>query len=212
MDLAFRHQCLIYEGAPSRQVPALAAVMQEMLAMNYRCLYLNSPAMVAGMCSYLAAQGIEVAHEIAKGSLVLSSDQSQLYGGGFNVEKMIGNLENAITEALKDGYKGFWASGDMSWEFGSEKNFAKLLRYERRLEELFRRQPMLCGICQYHIDLLPQQALRHSLLTHRGLFINQTLSRINPHYAETESVPDEALMNLQLDATISKLRELGYLR
>lgn len=190
-------------------MPALAATMAHKLAENYRCLYLNSPAMVAGMCSCLAGQGVDVVQELAKGSLVLSSDQSQLYGGGFDVEKMISQLEAAILQALKDGYCGLWASGDMSWEFGNEKNFSKLLRYERRLEELCRSQPALCGVCQYHSDLLPHKVLRESLLTHPAVFINETLSRINPHYTEAE--PDEASMHL-LDETITKLRELGYLK
>ena len=164
------------------------------------------------MSSYLAAQGVAVALEVSNGSLVLSSDQSQLYGGGLDVKKMIAKLEYAIVQALNDGYAGVWATGDMSWEFGSEKNLPKLLRYERRLEELFRRQPSFYGICQYHSDLLPHEVLRHGLLTHRGLFVNETLSRINPHYVEAESFPDETTMNLKLDETISKLREIGYLR
>ena len=140
--------------------------------------------MVAGMSSYLAAQGLDVAQEVAKTSLVLSSDQSHLSAGNFDIEEMIGKLEFAIVQALRDGYKGLWATGDMSWEFGNEKNCAKLLRYERELEGLFRRQPLLCGICQYHGDLLPEGVLREGLLTHRAVFINETLSRINPHYVE----------------------------
>jgi hypothetical protein len=80
MEPPFQHQCLIYDGAPSRQLPALATIMREMLRANYRCLYLNSPAMVAGMSSCLAAQGLDVAHELSKSSLVLSSDQSHLSG------------------------------------------------------------------------------------------------------------------------------------
>jgi|ERR1700722_10707958 len=190
-----RHQCLIYEGAPSRQMPALAVMMQTMLGANYRCLYLNSPAMVAGMSSYLAAQGIDVAHEVAKGSLLLSSDQSHLADGSFDVDEMIGNLEDAVVQALTDDYKGLWATGDMLWEFGAERNFSKLLRYERQLEELFRRRPQIHGICQYHGDLLPREILCQSLLTHRAVFINETLSRINPHYVETDSIFDEALIS-----------------
>ena len=180
----FRHQCLIYEGSPSLQLPALAATIRQMLSATHRCLYLNSPAMVAGMSSCLAAQGTDVAYEVAKTSLVLSSDQSHLSGGNFDVEKMIGKLEVAIVQALRDGYEGLWATGDMLWEFGNERNLQKLLRYERLLEELFRRQPLLCGICQYHGDLFPPEILRESLLTHRAVFINETLSRINPHYVE----------------------------
>ncbi len=110
----FRHQCLIYQGAPSRQLPSLAAIVRQMLGANYRCLYLNSPAMVAGMSSYLAAQGTDVAHEVSKTSLGLSSEQGHLSGGNFNVEEMIGKLEYAIVQALRDGYQGLWATGDMS--------------------------------------------------------------------------------------------------
>ena len=180
----FRHQCLIYKGAPSRQLPALAATTRQMLGANYRCWYLNSPSMVAGMSSYLAAQGLDVAHEVSKTRLVLSSDQSHLSDGNFDVDEMIGKLEDAVVQALRDGYQGLWATGDMSWEFGSERNLQKLLQYERQLEALFRRQPRLCGICQYHGDLLPHEILSQGQLTHRAVFINETLSRINPHYAE----------------------------
>lgn len=67
--------------------------------------------MVAGMRSYLAATGMDVA--------------------------------NALDQALDDGYIGLWVTGDMTWEFGPEKNFAKLLEYEWRLEELFHRRPEL---------------------------------------------------------------------
>jgi hypothetical protein len=210
METPFRHQCLIYQGPPSRQLSALAAMMRQMLDANYRCLYLNSPAMVAGAASYLAAQGVDVAHEVSKCSLVLSSDRSQLPAGEFDVEEMIEKLEQAIVQALRDGYEGLWATGDMSWEFGSEKNYPKLLRYERRLEELFRKQPGLCGICQYHSDLLPQEILRQSLLTHRAVFVNPTLSHINPHYSETAaSISDKSLVSHQLDEAIAELGQLG---
>jgi MEDS: MEthanogen/methylotroph, DcmR Sensory domain len=208
MQLPFRHQCLIYEGAPSRQLPALAAVVRQMLAAQYRCLYLNSPVMVAGMSSYLAAKGIDVAHEVSKTNLVFSSDQSHLSDGGFDVDEMISKLDDAIIQALTDGYKGLWVTGDMSWEFGTERNFSKLLKYERQLEELFRRQPMLSGICQYHCDLLPHEVLRQGLLTHRAVFISETLSRVNPHFAVTESILDET-MNVELDEMITKLRGEG---
>jgi hypothetical protein len=76
MDPASRHQCLIYEGAPSRHLPAVAAATLDKLQQNYRCLYLNSPPMVAGMRSYLAAAGVDVAHEVGKASLVLSAKRS----------------------------------------------------------------------------------------------------------------------------------------
>jgi hypothetical protein len=46
-----QHQCLIYEGFPTSQLPALAAVAKHKLEAGSRCLVLNSPAMVAGFLS-----------------------------------------------------------------------------------------------------------------------------------------------------------------
>ncbi len=208
MQQVARHQCLIYAGAPSQLLTALAAAMRQMLDANYRCLYLNSPAMLAGMSSYLAAQGVDVAVERANNKLILSSEQAHLSNGTFDVEQMIYNLEVAAVQAVRDGYKGLWASGDMMWEFGTEKNLQKLGEYERRLEELFERQPMLCGVCQYHCDLLPPEILRWALLTHRAIFVDETLSLINPHYARV-GAPFGNAMNTQLDATIAAIQGRG---
>src|ERR1700691_2900656 len=106
MPPATQHQCLIYDGAPSRHLPAIAAVVREKLEQNYRCLYLNSRPMVAGMRSYLAATGVDVTHEVTKTSLVLSSDQSHLTDGYFDVQRMMRTLEDALGQALHDGYVG----------------------------------------------------------------------------------------------------------
>jgi len=69
-----RHQCMIYEGSPAKHLPGLAQVIREKLRANNRCLYLNSPPMVAGIRSYLAADGLDVALEVNNGSLILPSD------------------------------------------------------------------------------------------------------------------------------------------
>jgi hypothetical protein len=163
-------------------LPALANVVHQKLKENYRCLYLNSPPMVAGMNCCLAAKGVDVAAEVQRGSLLFSADQTHLTNGRFEIESMIRALEAGVEQALKDGYKGLWATGDMSWEFGSSRDFAKLLEYEWRLEQLFQKQPGLSGICQYHRETLPVEVMRQALLTHHSLFVNETLSRVNPQY------------------------------
>jgi len=94
---------------------------------------------------------------------------------------MLEGLEAAVHQALSDGYQGFWVTGDMTWEFGSKKKFGKLLEYEWKLEDLFRRQPCLSGICQYHV-----------LRSHQKIFINETLSRLNPHYVTRDPYSDNA--------------------
>jgi hypothetical protein len=184
-----RHLCMIYEGSPAKHLPGLAQVMREQLRANKRCLYLNSPPMVAGIRSYLAARGLDVAQEVDRGSLVLSSDTGHLEDGIFDPPRMLAMLGDAVDDALADGYAGLWASGDMTWEFGSEKNFGKLIEYECGLEEMFGDFPALSGICQYHRDTLPVEALRVALSKHRELYVNHTLTRINPFYSSSDATP-----------------------
>jgi hypothetical protein len=84
---------MVYEGSPATYLPALAAVIKHDLKKNVRCIYLNSPPMVAGLGSYLFACDVDVPKEISKGSLLLSSDRGHLQNGTFDVEGMLGNVE-----------------------------------------------------------------------------------------------------------------------
>jgi hypothetical protein len=195
----------VYEGSPARHLPGLSVVIRQKLEENYRCLFLHSPGMVTGIRSYLFAAGIDVTKEIVKGSLVLSSSNAHLVEGCLIVDRMLGMLEEALQQALHDGYRGLWATGDMSLEFGPERDFSKLLEYEWRLEELFQTHQALSGVCQYHVDTLPPDVLRQGLMTHRSLFINETLSRLNPYFVEREAFTAQSCDLTALDKMISDL-------
>lgn len=177
-----RHRCLVYSGAPSEQLPSFGTTLIEKLDAGFRCLYLNSPAMVAGLRSYLAAEGLDIDEQTKRGALIITSDQSHLVKGKFEVEPMIAKLKEAVAQAEADGYEGLWASGDMTWEFGGAPNVGKLLDYECELEYLFQQLPGLEGICQYHMGTMPSASIAAALYTHQELFINQTLTRLNPNY------------------------------
>jgi hypothetical protein len=206
MESASRHSCLIYEGPPSKQLPALVAVARERLEQNHRCLYLNSPPMVAGMRSYLAASGIDVAEETARGSLVLTSDQEHLlHGYEFDPQHLIDGLRSALDRALDDGYSGLWASGDMVWEVGPQNDFSKLLEYEWRLEEFLQSNPQMGGICQYRADMLPRKTVRHGLVSHSTIFVNETLSVIDTRYLHPKHFSNEAFDDPELDGFVNQL-------
>ncbi len=200
-----RHQCLIYEGAPSRQLPALTAVIRERHSQNYRCVCLNSAPMIAGMRSYLSAVDLDVESEMKNRSLILSSERSHLVDGHFDLERMLETLESGLEEALRDGYAGLWATGDMTWEMGPDRDFSRLLEYEWRLEEFIREHAELGGICQYHVDTLPRAAVRHGIVVHRSLFVNETLSLLNPHASERGLYREGMANNLELDAMAAAL-------
>ena len=125
-------------------------------------------------------------------------------GGHFNTEAMLGELEDLLDQAINDGYKGLWASGDMTWEFGPEKDFSRLMEYEMGLEDLFRRRKELCGICQYHDESLPRDVMRQSLLIHPTLVVNETLKIVNPHYLKS-SWPTDTATRDKLDEMLDQL-------
>jgi DNA-binding PucR family transcriptional regulator len=181
------------------------AVVKQKLQDNHRCLYFDSPAMLAGLRSYLAAGGVDVINEVAKGSLVLSSDQGHLVAGQFDVDGMIETLKSAVEQALEDSYSGLWAAGDMTWEFGPHRDFSKLLEYECKLEEFIRQNSGLGGICIYHADTLPRDAMRQGLLTHGSIFVNETLSKINPHFMPPNSFTHDSGNQPELDSALDKL-------
>src|SRR5579871_2438288 len=173
MDQLPRHQCLIYEGPPSRHLAALAAVIRQKLSEKYRCLYLDSYPMVAGMRSYLAAADVDVAEESAKGRLMLSSDRDHLIDGRtFDLDLMLGGLQAALKDALDAGFAGLWASGDMTWEVGPDNDFSKLLEYEWRLEQFIQENPQIGGVCRYHVETMPRKFLRQGVIAHPSIFIN----------------------------------------
>jgi hypothetical protein len=200
-----RHQCLIYRGSPASQLPRLADIIRQKLSENYRCLYLNSPQMTAGVRSYLSVAGVDVKHEVDKGGLVLTSARGHLVNGRFDLDLMLRALESAHKQARKDGYQGLWATGDMSWEFGPEKDFAKLIEYEWKLEEFFQAHPDFGGVCQYHADTLPDEVMRAGLVTHPAVFVNQTLSRVNPLYLSRAADAWESPTNSDLDAGLAEI-------
>jgi hypothetical protein len=78
------------------------------------------------------------------------------------------------------------------------------MEYEVGLEEMFRRRKELWGICQYHHDTLPQDAMRQGLLTHPTLVINETLKIINPHYLKS-GWPADLNTREKLDEMIAEL-------
>lgn len=182
-----RHQCVIYDESPSIHLKSLARTLIANLKANRRCMYLNSPTMVAGMRCSLVAEGLELSEEIAKGSLILTSEQGHLLDGRFNVQRTLEMLQVSTQQALADGYAGLWASGDMLWEFGTERNFDKLLEYEQRLDQFMRVNLALSGICQYHRTILPREAIDTGYRSHPAIYINETLSRLNARYEAAES-------------------------
>lgn len=180
-----RHKCLIYEGHPSEQLPVVVPLLMDGLKDNWRCLYLGDPTCVTMINSALSEKGVDTGLEAERGSLVFSSARDHLEGGQFDPPALVDALCSMIDDAVRDGYKGLCATGDMMWELGTEKNFERLLEYEALLEQVFQQKP-LQGICQYRRDVLPNRAVSEALTTHRSVYIGKTLSQDNIFFMPPE--------------------------
>ena len=183
-----RHKCLIYDGDPSEQLSVVVPLLTRGLEDNWRCLYLGSPANLRMMDAALSAKGVDTGREQRRRALVLSSDRSHLQDGRFDPRAMVDGLRTSIDDAVRDGFQGLCATGDMRWELGADDNFDRLLEYEARLEQVFREKP-LSGICQYHRAMVPARAVEDALLTHRAAYVGDRLNRDNLFY-----VPPELLL------------------
>jgi hypothetical protein len=62
----------------------------------------------------------------------------------------------------------------------------------------------MSAICQYHSDTLPRKALQQGLLAHPSIFINETLSRINPLYLHARNTALEPTANRLLSRDESR--------
>ena len=86
-----------------------------------------------------------------------------------------------------------------------------MLEYEWRLEELFCQRSELIGICQYHADALPREAMRKGILAHPALFISKTLSKDNPYYRQPEVFTEEPEKNPEVGGVLDQIyRRTGF--
>jgi hypothetical protein len=182
------HQCLLYGGSPSRHIPAIGAAIRQNLKQNRRCMYFNRPSMIADLGLHLRAAGVDVRRECETGRLVLTWERPHLLAGWFDMDIMMRLLEEALHEAMDDGYTGLWASGDMAWEFGPQNDFSMLLEYELRLDAFFAEHPEFSGVCQYHGPSLPAEVVRQGLYSHPSLFTTERSSMTNPSYLSPELI------------------------
>src|SRR5687768_12690111 len=190
-----RHKCLIYDGHPSEQLPVIVPLLQEGLRRSQRCLYLGDGETVSMVDAALKDKGVDTEREARRGALVYSSDRSHLKGG-FDPRAMVGMLRGLIDEAVRDGFQGLCATGDMMWELGSESNFDRLQEYEALLEQVFHEKPLM-GICQYRRDTVPPRAIREALLTHRSVYVGAHLNRDNLFYMPPELLLPNADVRLR---------------
>jgi hypothetical protein len=195
------HICTLYRS-PEEQLRAAIEYIREGLERGERCLYICVEHDVATFRRALNVAGIDVLFEEARGAFVLrTKHDGHLKGGAFDPNAMIAMLEDAVQDALDDGFNGLCVGGDMTWLLDEAPGSEKIAEYEAALNHFFHSHRAL-GLCQYH-RTMPATVLDHCLATHPFVRIDGPTLLMNPFYEMPERA---ALRRAQPEDIERKLR------
>ena len=175
------HVCTLF-SSPEEQLSAAIEYVQQGLARHERCLYVCGEQTPQAFRAALAKAGIDVAHEEARGAIVLLTKESgHLKEGSFSASRMISMLQTAVEDALNDGFEGLCAAGDMTWLLDDAPGSEEIVEYEALLNHFYRTHRAL-GLCQYNRRQLPAEILDHCMATHPTVRIAGPMLLTNPFY------------------------------
>ena len=157
MDAEYRqgeHICSLYE-TEEEQLAVAADYLADGLRAGERVFYVaESQEAIQRFRDALKAVGIDAAARAQRGALVESTHaEAHLANGSFDSERMLGLLNEALENALNDGFSGLRTCGDMSWLLLEPPGAEQVVEYEARLNGLFPYSPA-AAMCQYDRCLL----------------------------------------------------------
>lgn len=183
------HVCTLF-SSPEEQLAAAVEYIRQGLESRERCLYVCGEQTPDEFRDALRAAGIDVHGAEARGALVLlTKETGHLKGGSFGAARMIGMLSKAVEDALRDGFEGLCAGGDMTWLLDEAPGSEELAEYEARLNQFYKTSRAL-GLCQYNRRRLPATFLDHGIATHPMIRVEGPILMVNPYY----EVPEEAMV------------------
>ena len=144
----------------------MAGFLAEGLARGERCWYVPSGGETGAIRKAMKRLSVDVAAESARSALqLLDSTDTYTVHGGFDPEQTMRVFNEAIEQALNDGFKGFRAAAEMSWALGLDDGGATVIAYESLLRMLFSTAPAT-GLCLYDRRRMPAPLVHGALLTH----------------------------------------------
>jgi KaiC/GvpD/RAD55 family RecA-like ATPase len=142
------HACLIFSN-PRRWHEFVVSFLRRGVAGMERCVYitaLHGPDHMRHMLSQAHAD-LKTALDNEQ-LLVMHFSQVYTPKGVFEPEATVNGLRNAVTKALKMGYRALRVVGEMQWASYRPPGYARLAQYEAMLNPFFEEQPCL-AVCQY---------------------------------------------------------------
>ena len=185
LDLPFsqgQHICALYETA-DEQLDVAATYLADGLARGERCLYVaSSVTALDALRDLLQSRGVDAgAAEAGRALLMMTSGEAHLADGAFDSERMLRLLNDALEEALNDGFAGLRTCGDMSWLLDEPPGADQVVEYEAVLNEFFRSARGL-GMCQYDVRRMPAYLLDEAAVTRHSSVVAAGRHRTNKSF------------------------------
>lgn len=154
------------------------------LALGEKCLYLLDDRSQDDVLDSLSGRR-EIEEAAGSGQLTfLKKEESYLKGDRFDPDRMLGLIRGAHKAALAEGYRGFRATGEMSWHRAGKPGSERLMEYEARVNHL---NPELGSdfLCQYDESSFDNSVLMDVLHTHPRMVIRGERC-VNPYFVLPE--------------------------
>jgi two-component system, chemotaxis family, sensor kinase Cph1 len=181
------HVCTLF-STREEQVNAAIDYIRGGLSRGERCLYICGEQTPHEFRAELRAAGIDADAEDKRGALVLITKREHLKGGAFKASRMIEVLAGAVADALKAGFAGLCAAGDMTWLLDEAPGSREIVEYEALLNHFYASNQAL-GLCQYNRNRLPANIVDACLATHRHIRVAGQVLLENPFY----ELPEDAM-------------------
>ena len=147
-------------------------------------LYVHEEHSRTDVLTRLRAEGFDPDRLTADGLLrLLVPSEAYLRSGSFAPERMIDFLEAAILDRRAAGHETMLISGEMTWYLTGAPGVEGMIEYERRLNELLARYPLVTIVCHYDLHRLSGAVMLGALCSHPHV---QLPGRLVPGYYAAE--------------------------
>lgn len=173
------HVCFFYQTEADHQ-----AVVTEYLAVGIgrgdKVIYIMDAHCARTIEAYLEDH-LSVETYISTGQLqIMTFAHAYMYGSTFNPERMLRVIRNETEIAIAEGWSGLRTTVEMTWVLRRWPGSGRLLEYESRSDDFYRRS-RCTAMCQYDRRHLNPALLLHALSTHPLAAIGRHIYE-NPYY------------------------------
>ena len=162
------HACHFYTDE-HQQMQTMVSFIVEGLKKNERCVCVVHESSSEELRVAFSENGIQVADETARGSLlILTPQDAYLKNGPFVAKDILGQYRQFVGETLSQGFSALRACGEWRWILEDPALFDELLQYESLADDYFlNEKPRFLGLCQYNASHFPPAVIQGLRDAHR---------------------------------------------